>query len=102
MRGYDGLVNGKKGNAPLGRNFILSNSDVDKVVFDDALVQVKLGPFLDTGDVYDPSKFFGSPKWLTDTGLQAKVKLLGSFEFVLGYGKDLRSGNNTFYSTVTR
>ena len=102
MRGHDGLVNGQKGNAPLGRNYVLSNSDIDKVVFDDAFVQVKLGPFLDTGDVYDPSKFFGSPKWLTDTGLQARVKLLGSFEFVLGYGKDLRSGNNTFYSTVSR
>lgn len=102
MRGHNGLVNGKKGNAPLGRNFLLSNSDFEKVVFHDAFVQLQVGPFLDTGEIYDPSNYFGSLKWLTDTGLQAKVKLLGSFEFVLGYGKDLRSGANTFYSTVSR
>jgi tetratricopeptide (TPR) repeat protein len=102
MRGHNGLMDGKKGNAPLGRNYVLSNSDVEKVVFHDAFVQVQVGPFLDTGDIYDPSQFFGSPKWLTDTGLQAGVKLLGNFSFVLGYGKDLRSGANTFYSTVSR
>ncbi|MHB1936821.1 MAG: hypothetical protein ACYCOR_09555 [Acidobacteriaceae bacterium] len=102
MRGHNGLLNGQKGNAPLGRNYVLSNSDSEKVVFHDAFVQVQAGPFLDTGDIYDASGYFGSPKWLTDTGLQAKVKLLGSFEFVLGYGKDLRSGANTFYSTVLR
>ena len=102
MRGHYGLMDGKKGNAPLGRNYVLSNSDVEKVVFHDAFVQVQVGPFLDTGNIYDPSQFFGSPKWLTDTGLQARVKLLGNFSFVLGYGKDLRSGANTFYSTVSR
>ncbi len=102
MRGHNGLVNGQKGNAPLGTNFILSNSDIDKVVYDGGFLLVKVGPFVDTGDITDPSQFFGSPKWLTDTGLQATVRVLGSFEFVFGYGKDLRSGNNTFYSTVTR
>lgn len=102
MRGHDGLRDGKKGNAPLGRNFILSNSEIDKIVYSDGLFTVKLGPFLDTGDIYDPSGFFGSPKWLTDTGVQATVKVLGSFQVVLGYGKDLRSGNNTFYTTVFR
>jgi tetratricopeptide (TPR) repeat protein len=102
MRGHNGLMNGQKGNAPLGRDYVLSNSDVEKVMFHDAFVQVQVGPFLDTGDIYDPSQFFGSPKWLTDTGLQATVKLLGNFSFVLGYGKDLRSGANTFYSTVSR
>jgi len=102
MRGHNGLMDGKKGNAPLGRNYVLSNSDVEKVVFHDAFVQVQVGPFLDTGNIYDPSQFFGSPKWLTDTGLQTRVKLLGNFSFVLGYGKDLRSGANTFYSMASR
>lgn len=102
MRGHDGLVNGKKGNAPLGRNFFLSNSEIDKIVYRDGIFQVKLGPFVDTGTISDPSAYFGSHKWLTDTGLQAQVGVLGSFTFVLGYGKDLRSGNNTFYTTVLR
>lgn len=102
MRGHNGLIDGKKGNAPLGRDYILSNSDVEKVLFHDAFVQVQVGPFLDTGNIYDSSQYFGSPKWLTDTGLQARVKLLGNFSFVLGYGKDLRSGANTFYSMASR
>ena len=102
MRGHNGLRDGKKGNAPLGREFILSNSDISKVVFNDSIFLVKVGPFLDTGDIYDSSQFLGSPKWLTDTGLQTTVRLLGRFEFVLGYGKNLRSGDNTFYSTVSR
>ena len=102
MRGHNGLVNGQKGNAPLGRNFILSNSEIDKIVYQDGIFLLKLGPFVDTGDIYDPSGLFGSPKWLTDTGLQATVRVLGNFEVILGYGKDLRSGANTFYSTVSR
>lgn len=100
LRGHNDLRNGQKGAAPLGRNFILSSSDFARVVFHDGLFLVKVGPFLDTGDIYDSSRYFGSPKWLTDTGLQARIKILGRFEFVLGYGKDLRSGNNAFYSTV--
>lgn len=102
MRGHDGLVNGKKGNAPLGSNFVLSNSDFDKVVYHDALFTLKLGPFLDTGDIDDPSEFFGSPRWLSDTGVQAEVGLLGRFSFLLGYGRDLRSGASTFYTTVSQ
>ena len=58
MRGHNGLMDGKKGNAPLGRNYVLSNSDVEKVVFHDAFVQVQVGPFLDTGNIYDPSQYF--------------------------------------------
>jgi len=102
MRGHNGLYHGQKGNAPLGSNFILSNSEIDKIVYQDGIFLLKLGPFVDTGDIYDPSSFFGSPKWLTDTGLQATVRVLGNFEVILGYGKDLRSGTNTFYSTVSR
>ncbi|MHB8302159.1 MAG: tetratricopeptide repeat protein [Acidobacteriaceae bacterium] len=102
MRGHNGLHNGQKGNAPLGSNFILSNSDIEKIVRNDGIFLVKVGPFLDTGDIYDPTGFFGSPKWLTDTGLQTTVRVLGRFEFVLGYGRDLRFGGNTFYSTVSR
>jgi hypothetical protein len=101
MRGHNALIDGKKGNSPLGRNFILSNSEFDKIVYRNAFVTLKLGPFLDTGDIYDPSGYFGSPKWLTDTGLQARVVLLGSFQFVLGYGRNLRDGGGTFYTTVS-
>jgi len=102
LRGHPGLHNGQKGDAPLGRNYILTNWELDKVLYNGALFTLKAGPILDSGDIYDPSGYFGSPKWLWDTGIQAKVRLLSSFEFVLGYGKDLRSGKNSFFTTVSR
>lgn len=100
MRGHDALIDGRKGNAPMGRSFILSNSSFAKVLYRDPFFEIKFGPFLDTGDIYDPSGFFGSPKWLTDTGLQVTVGVLDRFQFVLGYGRNLRSGEGSFYSTA--
>jgi tetratricopeptide (TPR) repeat protein len=102
LRGHPGLRNGEKGNAPLGRNFALANWEMDKIVYKGAFFTVKAGPFLDNGKISDPSGYFGSPKWLWDTGMQTKIRVLGSFEFVLGYGKNLRTGNNSFYTTVSR
>jgi tetratricopeptide (TPR) repeat protein len=102
LRGHPGLYNGQKGNAPLGRNFILVNSEIDKIVYHNGFFAVRLGPVLDTGRIYDPSGYFGTRNWLWDTGVQTKIRVLGSFEFVLGYGKDLRTGNNSFFTKVSR
>jgi tetratricopeptide (TPR) repeat protein len=102
LRGHPGLDRGQKGAAPLGRNYVLLNSDLDKIAYENPFFTLKVGPFLDTGGVYDPSGFFGAPKWLWDTGLQAKIQVLGSAEIILGYGKDLRSGRNSFFATFSR
>jgi len=102
LRGHPGLINGQKGRAPLGRSFVLANSEVDKILYRNGFFTVTLGPLMDTGRVYDPSGFWGTRNWLWDTGAQAKVRVLGSFEFVLGYGKDLRTGNNSFFTKVSR
>ena len=100
MRGHPGLLSGQKGNAPLGREYVLANTEFDKIVYTAPFIAFRLGPFLDTGKAYDPSGYFGSPKWMWDTGAQLKIRVLGSFEFVLGYGKDLHSGRNSFFTTV--
>jgi hypothetical protein len=100
MRGHPGLIEGEKGRAPLGREFVLANAEMDKVVYSAPFISFRVSPFLDSGKVYDPSPYFGTPKWMWDTGVQLKIRVLGSFEFVLGYGKDLRSGRNSFFSTV--
>jgi tetratricopeptide (TPR) repeat protein len=102
LRGHPGLQDGQKGNAPLGRNYVLVNAETDKIVYRNGIFTLRAGPFLDTGRTYDPSGFFGSPKWLWDTGVQTKIRVLGGVEVVLGYGKDLRSGRNSFFTTVTR
>jgi len=101
-RGHPDLRDGQKGGAPLGRNYMLANWDITKNIYSGPFVSLALGPFVDTGKISDPSGYFGSPDWLWDTGLQARIRVFGSFEFVLGYGKDLRSGNNSFFTTVSR
>ncbi len=102
MRGHPGLVAGQKGSAPLGSQYVVANAEIDKVVYTAPLLSFRLGPFLDTGKAYDPSGYFGSQTWMWDTGVQLKIRVLSSFEFVLGYGKDLRSGRNSLFTTVTR
>jgi hypothetical protein len=102
MRGHDGTTNGRKGNAPLGRRYILWNSELNKSVYDSGFFRVQVGPFFDTGAVTDASGLFGSQKWLFDTGVQAKVRVLGSVSVVLSYGRDLRNGKGLFYATTAR
>jgi len=102
LRGHAGTLDGRKGAAPLGRRFFLANWEMDKNIYRNGFFTVKLGPFLDTGAVADSSGFFGSQRWLWDTGAQCKVRVLGSLIVVLSYGRDLREGRNVFYGTVLR
>jgi tetratricopeptide (TPR) repeat protein len=101
MRAHIGTREGRKGSAPIGRDYLLSNWEIDKNVYGNGLVNLKLGPFLDSGKITDLSSGPASQTWLWDLGAQAKVRALGA-GFVLSYGKDLRSGNNAFYLRFTR
>lgn len=101
MRGHIGSRDGRKGSAPLGRDYFLSNWEMDKNLYGNGIVAVKLGPFLDSGRITDPSAMLGSHQWLWDIGAQAKLRVFGS-GVVFSYGKDLRSGNNAFYVTVLK
>jgi hypothetical protein len=99
LRGHAGTRDGRKGRAPLGRRYLLLNSEVYKTVYDGPFFRVQLGPFLDTGAIADPSALFASQKWLFDTGIQARVRVLGSVGVLLSYSRDLRSGTGVFYGT---
>jgi hypothetical protein len=101
MRAHIGTRDGRKGSAPLGRNYFLASWETDKNIYGNGLMTVKLGPFLDTGKITDPSSALGSRQWLWDTGAQAKLRIFGT-GVVLSYGKDLRSGHNAFYLTMLK
>ncbi len=96
LRAHVGTRDGRKGAAPLGRNYFLSNLNLLKNVYDNGLFGIQAGPFLDTGRITDPVTALGSPQWLWDTGLQARFRVL-NVSFTLTYGRDLRSGNNALY-----
>lgn len=102
LRAHIGTENGQKGNAPLGRDYLLSNWEVNKNLYTNAWFKVRLAPFVDSGKAYDRSDGFGSPQWLWDTGASVKLRVLGGVALVFTYGKDLRTGRNTFYFTTKR
>lgn len=99
LRAHPGTRHGEKGSAPLGHNYFLSNWESARKVYSNGFLTVKLGPFLDTGKILDSTSNLGPEKWFFDTGAQARLRVLG-VDVVLLYGKDLRTGNNAFYSDV--
>jgi hypothetical protein len=97
LRAHIGTRDGRKGSAPLGRRYVAANWEIDKNIYANGLVTLKLSPFFDTGKIGG----FSSSNWLTDTGIQAKISALG-FGFTAVYGKDLRTGRNAFYFLASR
>ncbi len=102
LRAHIGTSNGRKGSAPLGRDYLLSNWEINKNIYANGWVKLRLAPFLDSGRIYDRADGFGSRRWLWDTGASVKLSVLGGVAIVFTYGKDLRTGRNTFYFTTTR
>jgi len=101
LRAHIGTHDGKKGSAPLGRDYVLFNSEADRSIYDGTLFQFRIGPFFDSGRISDASGSFGARNWQMDTGIQVKVRTLGGLGIVFSYGKDLRSGANAFYLTTS-
>ena len=96
MRAHIGSRDGRKGSAPLGRDYFLQNWEADKNLYSNGLMALKVGPFVDVGAISDPGTALGSHRWLFDTGAQVKFRVF-SAQVAFSYGKDLRSGNNAFY-----
>lgn len=96
LRGHSNLEEGQKGNAPLGSNYLLFNFDYLTRIFQNRFLLVRAGPLLDSGRITDPSGIFGSRRWLWDAGAELRVRVLGTVEFTLGYGRGLVDGTNNF------
>jgi hypothetical protein len=101
LRAHPGASHGIKGSAPMGRDYFLANLEIDKNVYRRSLFDVTLAPFLDVGKTSDPVPDLGSKMWLFDTGMQLKFRIWG-IGFAATYGKDLRTGQNTFFITAGR
>lgn len=102
LRGISATHGGRKGNSPMGRDYVLWNSEIDKIVYNGALFQVRVGPLFDAGRIWDASGLFGSRGWLWDPGAQVKFRVLDTFEVVFSYGHDMRSGENAFFGGTER
>lgn len=102
LRGIAGSQRGRKGNAPLGREFALANLETDKTLFDRTFWKVSIGPFFDFGRVADSSPYFGSQGWLWDPGLMLRLRVYNSVTLMISYGANLPAGTHAFYVTASR
>jgi hypothetical protein len=100
LRGHVGTYQGKKGNAPLGRNFLLANAEIDKRVFRHPQFEVWVAPFLDSGKFFDTMPTLHPPYWLWDTGLILRLRSPHGFGINFSYGRDLQSGSGAFYTML--
>jgi hypothetical protein len=100
LRGHVGTRDGKKGSSPLGTDYALLQTSFDRTVARFPFVDVRAGPFFDTGRISEPSRRFGSSGWLFDTGLQATIEVAGGLSWSVVYGRDLRGGDGVFYTSV--
>jgi tetratricopeptide (TPR) repeat protein len=96
LRAHIGTRDGRKGSAPLGREYLLQNWELNKNLYGNGLINLQLGPIFDIGSITDPGTSLGSHQWLFDTGAQFKLHVL-STGMVFSWGHDLRTGNNAFY-----
>ncbi len=101
LRAHIGTERGRKGSAPMARSYVLTNWEMDKLVYPAGFAKFTLGPFVDSGRAYTMAGG-GSSKWLWDVGVQAKVRVPGGFTAVFSYGKDLRTGRGAFYARVEK
>jgi len=98
IRGVAGTRNGRKGAGPIGSTFVLIQSGFDRTVFHVPFLRVKAGPFFDTGR----TSGFTNPQWHSGTGVQVRILAGGGLAWSVIAGRDLRRGEMTYYSTVSR
>ena len=99
MHAHIGTRDGRKGSAPLGRDYLLENWEINKNLYSNGILSVQAGPILDIGAISDPGTTLGSQQWLFDAGVQGKLRVFGE-GVALSWGRDLRTGNNAFYATI--
>jgi predicted double-glycine peptidase len=91
LRAHPAMESGRKGAAPMARDYALLNYDLGKRVYSNGLFRVDAGPFLDTARI--PSQ----GQWLVDTGMQLRISVLGAFKLGVSFGRDLRTGRQAMF-----
>jgi hypothetical protein len=100
LRGIAAARDGRKGTAPIGREYAMSQTTLHMKLFEIPFLRVNAGPFVDAGWVGDPTRRFGSNGPIYDTGMQAELRTIGGLTLTAVYGRDLSSGGGAFYTSV--
>jgi hypothetical protein len=99
MRAHIATRDGRKGSAPIGDAYVLSNTDFYRRIYGNGLIAIHAGPLLDIGRMSAPASGLSADQWLFDAGVQARLTVLHT-SVVLSYGRDLRSGANAYFGTL--
>lgn len=99
LRGDLGDRDGRKGSAPLGTRYLLTNSDVYRQIFNNGLISIETGPLFDIGRMGAPNSGLATRRWLFDAGIETRITVLGT-RVILTWGHDLRTGNNALFATA--
>jgi hypothetical protein len=91
LRAHPALQSGRKGAAPMGRGFVLFNSDVRKRLYSNGLIRFEAGPFVDSARIASQREVF------VDAGVQLRVSVLSSLTLGLSFGRDLRAGRHAIF-----
>jgi hypothetical protein len=91
LRAHSALQSGQKGSAPMGRGFVLFNSDVRKRIYSNGLIRLDAGPFLDS------ARIASKPQVFVDAGVQLRVSVLSGLTLGVSYGRDLRAGRHAIF-----
>lgn len=101
LRGHPGTRDGRKGGAPLAREYVLGNFDFTRRVYNNGFIDLKLGPFVDVARPWQTLQA-ETAAWLVDPGISLKIRVLGSATVTLSYGRNLHEGRNAFYASALR
>ncbi len=109
LRGHVASDEGRYGRAPMGTDFVLINTDVERRLVTVPLfntlgipyIMIKAMGFFDRAKVFDTNRIFRQGEWLNDVGAGLRFETpTGSFTVL--YGRDITGGVNNLYGYVER
>ena len=109
LRGHTAADHGKYGFGPMGTDYVLVNSSIDRRLATIPLfntlnipfITVKWQVFFDGAKTWDRNRIFQPGKLLLDTGGGVRFET-PTHAFNLIYGKSLRDGKNVFFGYYER
>ena len=103
LRGHKAAAEGRYGRSPMGTDFILMNSDIERRVWTVpvAKIEIKGELFLDAAKVFDRNRVFPQAGWFFDAGVAARIQLPGS-DLVVLYGRSLNHGGGIIAGYIER
>jgi Tetratricopeptide repeat len=102
LRGHIATEDRKRGSGFLGQDYLLWNWEIEKRIYQNSFLDLRLGPAVDTGRIYDKDHNFGSGVWLADLSILLKARFRKGVTIIFSYGKDLQTGRNATYTTTSR